>query len=240
MALQIFSTPLVLENIESLFSECHNGRHSGDQETILSFCCRLALLPSARKRVAVRGSPHVCDIVGAAKDLALDTPAATRLLAVFAAHLQGQPELSAAAVNIWPSQRHANDCANFRDIAIVPAAAEVEEDAQTFLPLADGSDQWLQGQVRYFAGVPFALWSFQGAPEELCSCSCELVPAMNVCVPRCTSARGQTCMLAEHTAWRTVMVLAPAADGSRHGSSVPALSGGSGGQHSGRAARRLC
>lgn len=159
MALQVFSTPLVLQNVEALFSEGRNGRHSGDQETILSFCCRLALVPNAHKRVAVRGSPHVCDIVGAAKDLALDTPAATRLLAVFAAHLQGQPELSAAAVNIWPSQRHANDCAHFRDIAIVPAVAEVEEDAPTFLPLADGSDQWLQGRVRCFVRGPVALWS---------------------------------------------------------------------------------
>ena len=147
----MFSTPLVLNSVEALFAQggTATGSHNrdGDTDTILNFCCRLALVPEAQKRRAVRENAHVRAIVDGARHLAQGTPAATRLRTVFAAQLQGQPELNAAAVNMWPSQRHTNDCADFRDISIVPVAAEVAEGASTFLPLANGSDQWLQGQV---------------------------------------------------------------------------------------------
>jgi hypothetical protein len=116
------------------------------EDTCARFLTQLALLRNEHHRDQVRKDIHVQGLIQL--QTGQNSAAAAALHNVFAHIGAGGASLSGAAVDSWPGGRHSNDATDFRAINAVPVAAEVQIAAKPFLPKADGSDQFLQAQVR--------------------------------------------------------------------------------------------
>lgn len=117
---------------------------------IAHFITHLYLSPDLALRTSVREDDNVKELIRLSDVVADGAPASVQLHTVCAAvHSVAGAALCAEVVQHWPGGRHGNDHAEFRDISIEPVAAEVVPGApDPFLPMADGSDQFLAGQVR--------------------------------------------------------------------------------------------
>lgn len=116
-------------------------------EALLRLLIHTALSPA--DSAAVRDSDALQRILTVVRAAPQPQPGATAFLNVFdAIAAAGQQRVNPAAALRWPSDRHANDVADFRRIEVVPTPAETGAGVETYLPLADGSDQFLSWRVR--------------------------------------------------------------------------------------------
>ena len=111
-------------------------------DAVLHLLVHLALARDASSRARACADDQVSRLVQRAA--MQQSAAAAAVRNVFASMAAGAAVLSAATVSNWPSQRHANDVTDFRRVEVVPIAEEIRKDAHAYLPMADGSDQFLQ------------------------------------------------------------------------------------------------
>ena len=162
--LQIYTTPFVMEQLgehyaqgsdsnEGSADEASADDHRPDDrvddadtvdvdDAVLRLLVHLALSRDQSRRARVCADENILKLVSRAA--AQDSAGAAAVRNVFASIAAGSAALNATAVSGWPAQRHSNDVADFRSIEVVPIAAEMLKDAHVYLPMADGSDQFLQ------------------------------------------------------------------------------------------------
>ena len=138
--------------MSALLSYCNN---SGSVDAIVArFLTHLCLSPKAAVRNAVRSDATVSTLAHLSKECNAAQPEARQLETVLAATAQGAAAgLTPELIQHWPGGRHGNDFGDFRQIGIEPAVAEVLQGPhKAYLPMADGSDQFLTDQVRPTCG----------------------------------------------------------------------------------------
>lgn len=145
VAWHVYSTPFVMETLAKALA-ASAAASAAASEPIARFLVYLALQPDVDMRERACGDTN---LLSAVEQCCGDGPGGAALQNVFAAigH-QGALGLGSAAVDAWPGGRHENDKVEFRSIAIVPVAAEVQRGVKVFLPQADGGDQFLQWRAR--------------------------------------------------------------------------------------------
>ena len=144
VALQVYTCELLMDALLT-----YSRERCAVDPLLARFLTHLALSHDRDVRARVRADATVAAVVDLSQSAAggtVQSQEVAQLQTVLAAAEQPAGTLSAAAVRHWPGGRHDNDHTDFRAINIEPSAAEILDEAP-FLPMADGSDQFLAGQV---------------------------------------------------------------------------------------------